>query len=147
MGILRLLIYSTLAVSGLFSCLGVIGQVQQADLHKDDTFWVNLPSCPLRISLSANNRFLTLDNHSDKQVLRYRLGCVVEEQGKYRVLRKMKVERTNLVPVDPANDKISFESLDPHKEFSKMCKKGAGRLAVIEVGFIDGSTWKAPRNQ
>lgn len=130
------LLMAILSMSSI--CLGY-----QPETKAKDEFWLNLPSSPLRITMTPNERFLTLDNYSSKQISGYQLGCVIENHGGIKILSRMKPNKTVLEPADPANQQVHFISLGTYTENLEVCRKRKAKLAVIEVTYSNGDKWEA----
>lgn len=99
---------------------------------------VNLPSSPLVFETNVSRRALDLFNHGSKPIKKYRLGCVVEENGKLKIAHKMAVMKRNLAPNEGLLDMMYV-----YADHKSRCDKHHAKLSVIEVTFSDGSQWKA----
>lgn len=98
------------------------------------------PSLPARIGYMPLGAYCTLENHSAKRIVRYRLGCVVEERSRIKILSKRKEEVSDLPPADSSKSRISFTALSVSRIKNKCVAKGA-KVAVVEVNFADGTAW------
>jgi hypothetical protein len=100
--------------------------------------WLSVPSSPLEIRFSPSKRDLALLNRSSGKIIRYRLGCVVQEASKIRVVRKMPFIDANL-----ESGKVVINAFTVYADDLERCGKKKSGLAVVEVVFLDGSIWKA----
>ena len=121
----------------------------------DPIFWYNVPASPLAIErreipadLKAkygSSWWLGLANRSSQRVIRYDVGCVVEDQGRVKVMSTLfwvAISEGGAAPGhfspgifrhgDPAQDELDAASA---------CK--GSRLAVVQVGLGDGTLWSA----
>lgn len=102
-----------------------------------EEWWINIPSSPLKLGLTENQRFVVLSNLSSSRIIQYRLGCIEEREGGFRVIGRLKATRTDLVTNQTIINPVGLD------EDKKGCDKKRGKIAVIEVEFADGSIWKA----
>jgi len=112
---------------------------QQAAEEPLESLWINLPSTPLRFFPNTDGIGYSLNNYSIGYIVQYRLGCVVEQGGGFKVLTKRDAKEISLRPMTSGEVHgravlpLSGRAFDP-------CKKG--KLTVIEVQFKDGAVWK-----
>ena len=103
-----------------------------------EEFWLTVPSSPLDARFSPSKRDIELLNRSSGKVIRYRLGCVMQETNKARV-----VQRMPFIDVDLEGGKVLINSANRYDDDLVRCGKKKSRLAVVEVLFEDNSVWKA----
>jgi hypothetical protein len=103
-----------------------------------DELWTNIPSCPLKVTFTPSKLFTLLRNRSSGRIVRYRLGCAVDPRDGhgYRVLRKTAWISTNMEP-----GKVGINLSSVYSRIGR-CADSGGHLAVVEVVFQDGATWK-----
>ena len=79
-------------------------------------------------------------NHSNKDVVKFQLACVIEEEGKLRAVTERPKEETDL----PARtkDTFSFQGSVSFHGASKPSSCGEARLLFLQVWFSDESAWK-----
>ena len=99
--------------------------------------WLTVPSSPLEIRLSPSNRDVELVNRSSGKVIRYRLGCVIQEANKARVVRKMPFVDANL-----DSGKVLINASTVYADDLEQCSRKKSRVSVVEVVFLDDSTWR-----
>lgn len=107
---------------------------------RSDLFF-DRPNLPARIGYTPLGAYPTLENHSDKGVIRYRLGCVLEENGQLKIPAKRKEEVTDLPPANISKTSIPFTALSL-REIKKECSAKKAKIAVVDITFADGTTWK-----
>ena len=115
-----------------------MGQNRQSGKQGGEDWWINLPSSPLVFEANVSGRMLNLFNQGSKSIKRYRLGCVVEENGKLKISHKMAVAKTNLAP-----NKGLLNMTYVYADDKSRCERDRAKLSVIEVTFSGGSQWKA----
>ncbi len=115
----------------------LIAQVS-SDLSSPEQLWVTLPSSPLEVRFSPSKRDIALLNRSSDTVARYSIGCVTQRETKTRVVRKMRFIDANL-----ETGRVLINSLTLYANDAAQCRSKKGRLAVVEVVFMDESIWKA----
>lgn len=105
---------------------------------------LNLPTSPLKLTISSNREFYSVNNHSSKHVVGYRLGCVIEDGNKFKIKYKAKPKQVDIAPLDESKNRIIGKAYTIYgdKDFYSCVKKKA-KLTVLEVGFSDGSSWLA----
>jgi hypothetical protein len=99
--------------------------------------WLSIRSSPLEVLFSPSQRDIQLLNRSSEQVVRYRLGCVKKTPAGLKTLHRLSALNTSLEP-----NKVLLNSAAIYSEDLQRCSKKEGKLAVVEVIFIDGSAWK-----
>jgi hypothetical protein len=99
--------------------------------------WLTVPSSPLEIRFSPSNRDVELVNRSSGKVIRFRLGCVIQETNKVRVVRKMPFVDANL-----DSGKVLLNSSTVYADDLEQCSKKKSRVSVVEVVFLDDSIWR-----
>jgi hypothetical protein len=112
--------------------------MRQLELQTASNWWFNLPSSPLTFAISPSKRDLMLVNRSSTLITSYRLGCVIEVEGRTRVVCKMAKVRMELKPGEALMNSITVYSREKER-----CDKKRAKLAVVETQFTDGSSWKA----
>jgi hypothetical protein len=115
-------------------CLG-----QGSSKPVEKPWWFNPSGAPLKLQLPKNKSTLFLVNSSEKEVDKYRLGCVLVKEGAVsQVLTKWAFEKAErLLPAETG--RFYFEGLQNKFNSEKICAKG--KLAVIAVSFKDGSKY------
>ena len=96
---------------------------------------------PARIGYMPLGAYCTLENHSDKRIVRYRLGCAIEENGRVKILNKKKEKAIDLPPADPSKSAFPFTYLSI-RQIKKCCTSKGAKIAIVEVTFADGSSWR-----
>lgn len=122
----------------------ILSQAYQTDEAITKKWVLKQPTAPLLITISANREYYSLDNYSLKHVMNYRLGCVAEENDKIRVRAKARTRTVNIAPIDTANERVYSKvyTIYADEDFYP-CIEMKAKLAVLEVGFSDGSKWSA----
>jgi hypothetical protein len=126
----------------ILTAIPSINQGQQVGEVTSQEWWINVPSSPLEFKLFPNKRFLGLTNRSTGRVVQFRLGCVIQGRDLIRVVRKATVTKTDLAASGAAGQQFYFKDVSSYAEDRKCCAKENAKLAVVEVNFADGSTWK-----
>lgn len=103
-----------------------------------EEIWLTVPASPLETRFSPSKRDIQLLNRSSGKVTRYRLGCVIQEANKARV-----VQRMPFIDADLEGGKVLINSATLYDDELEQCSKKKSRLAVVEVLFLDNSVWKA----
>ena len=129
---------ATVILLALLSPLHTMGQNQQTHQEAASDWWINLQSSPLVFETNVSGRMLNLFNHGSKSIKRYRLGCIVEEEGKLKILHKKAMIKTSLAPNQGLLNSIYVYTHD-----KSSCEREHAKLSIIEVAFSDGSEWKA----
>jgi hypothetical protein len=111
---------------------------------KDD-FILNRATFPARIGYMPLGAYYTLENHSDKRIIHYRLGCVVEESRALKVVYRDKEQIIDLPSADPSTKSVPFVYIGLRQLKGKCLSKGA-KAAIVEITFSDGSVWKINGN-
>lgn len=114
----------------------------QADVVTPQDWWFNVPSSPLEFSLFPNKRFLGLTNRSTGRIVQFALGCVTQDGDKIRAVCRATVTKTDLAASSTSGQQLYFKDVAAYSEDRKCCDKAKAKLAVVEVNFADGSTWK-----
>jgi hypothetical protein len=126
-----------------------------AVVKKQTEWFFNSPASPLAIerrempkNLQANfgrTSWLGLANRSSQRIVRYDVGCVIENQGRVKVLNTLFWVAISEGGTAPGHFSPGiFRHGDPaqdEQDSSRACK--GSRLAVVLVGFGDGSIWTA----
>jgi len=103
-------------------------------------FFIDHPNFPARIGYMPLGAYYTLENHSDKRIIRYRLGCVVEADGKFKVVSRKKAQVTDLAPADASKNSVPFVYISLRR-IKGTCVSKEAKAAIVEVTFSDGSVW------
>lgn len=103
--------------------------------------FLDSPNFPARIGYMPLGAYYTLENHSDKRIVRYRLGCAIEENGWVKISSKKKEEVTDLPPADLSKNNFPFTYLDV-SQIEERCVSKAAKIAVVGITFADGTIWK-----
>jgi hypothetical protein len=121
-------------------------QSQQTDVEARNRGLSNLPSSPIRLSVSNSARYLEVSNHSSGTVIGYQLGCVVDESGKIKVKSRFATVTLKdvLKPADPFDKREWFVATD--LSFRDLCQEKGDKLAVLSVSFADGGEWRLHRD-
>ncbi len=112
---------------------------QQSAGEPLDALWINLPSTPLRFFANPDGNGYSLSNYSIGYIVQFRVGCVLEQDGSFKILSKRAAKEISLRPMTSGEVHgravlaLTGAAFDP-------CKKG--KLTVIEVQFKDGAVWK-----
>ncbi len=83
-----------------------------------------------------------LENHSDKRIVRYQVGCVVDECGRLEILSRKKEGRVDLPPADLLKNTFPFTYVSV-RQVKKECVSKGAKVSVVEVTFTDGTVWQA----
>ena len=105
-------------------------------------WWIDIPSAPLEFYPFPNNRFLGLTNRSKGRVVEFTLGCVTQDEDKVRVVCIATVTETDLAAAGTSGQQMYFKDVSAYAEDRTCCDKANAKLAVVEVTFADGSTWR-----
>jgi hypothetical protein len=103
-----------------------------------DKWWANVTDSPLRLTVSTGERFLYLSNSTSKKIRAYKLGCVLDKEGRWTVLSEFDERAVDLEPHQSLLNGVGVYD----SERSTCGEKGA-KLAVVTVTFSDGTKWKA----
>jgi hypothetical protein len=106
--------------------------------------WVNLPSSPLILEEPEHKRILLLNNVSRGTIVRYALGCVLEDLGKFRVICVEQGKTLNLHPLDLNSKYSEKEIVSISGDLLDSCLRMKARVAIVQVEFEDGAVWQAP---
>lgn len=128
---------NTVLMLAILSPVRTIAQGQQTGEEPPPDWWVNTESSPLVFEIHGSRRILHLFNNGSKTIKSYRLGCVLEERGKLRVLHRMAVVKRDLAP-----NQGLLNSVYVYDEDRSRCDRKRAKLSVVEVVFSDGSRWK-----
>ncbi len=116
-------------------------------------FWFNAPAAPMTIERReipqaqqagfGMKSWLGLANRSSQRVVRYDVGCVVEDQGRVKVMSTLFWVAISEGGAAPGHFSPGiFRHGDPgqdEQDATHACR--GGRLSVVLVGFGDGSIW------
>ena len=98
---------------------------------------LNFASAPLKLVTYPNGYNVT--NTSKATILRYMLGCASEEAGKVKITYVLPAEQVSLAP----GYQRGASTIDnPEESIFQCVTKRKLKLAVVEVYFADGATWK-----
>jgi hypothetical protein len=110
--------------------------MSQSKRSKSNDMCLDIPSSPLKLECSSDSYFLR--NYSTERIVKYRLGCVVQENLKYKVVDKRPYNDANLEP-----NRKKFLLVNSSHGFPEELCKAEAKLAVVEVLFADDGVWKA----
>jgi len=95
---------------------------------------------PYRLETTANGRGFQFCNTSKKRLKYIQLGCVKRKKNELLILSEREIMKWDNAPENEDTEICSFW-IGNHGFFPAVeCKKG--KLALIEVAFEDGTTWK-----
>jgi hypothetical protein len=103
---------------------------------------LNPDGAPLNLRLSSTRLYIRVQNHSDKDIKWYKLGCVIKDEGKVKNRCAFETRHTELKAKDNSKGLIYGHSFGVELSGSEFCKQSSASLAVVEVGFTDKSLWK-----
>jgi hypothetical protein len=130
---------STFGIILLVTMTSLFSPSVQSQQKKFEDLWISIPSSPLEIRFNSSRRYSLLNNRSSGRVVAYRVGCVIGDQAeKLKVVREAEPVATDLQP-----GKVLINSIRVHAGEMERCHEMKTQLAVIQVSFKDGSTWKA----
>jgi hypothetical protein len=135
MGIVMKAKVISLFASALVVC-GFATGISQPQRSQSKEICLNIPSSPLNLDCSSDSYFLR--NYSTETIVKYRLGCVVQKNLKYKVVSKRPYKDADLEP----DRKIFLLFSSSHGFPVELCKSET-KLAVVEVLFADDGVWKA----
>jgi hypothetical protein len=139
---MRIQRFQTFIVVIALVCGGIVAPLRaragQETINQSNDGLMNLPSTPLKLSRSAGS-ILVVKNVSPSQVISFRIGCVLGEGEKIRILSK---REESAVKLDPPNDKgMSRYIFGAFHSPAEYCEPSEAKLAVVEVSFADGAKW------
>ncbi|GEM_PF-5501217 len=135
----HLLLICTLLTFGIPMLL----RAQYLDNAALKTKWLNIPSAPLQFRAHPNGRNYAIANVSDARIVRYRVGCVVQEADGLKILSKRPAQEKDLAPLDRVKNEAASEIvMSSHGNWGKPFCEGEAKLAILEVAFADGGFWK-----
>ena len=133
--------YAAAAVALVLCLIPSPGQTpQRSEKRRPEVF--NPETAPLKVKLSPGRRYTRVENHSEKSVKGYQLGCVVKENAKITVKFAFDVRHVELKPLDLPGGSMYSESYGTEQSGLWQCRQTSTKLAVIEVLFADGTIWK-----
>jgi hypothetical protein len=95
------------------------------------------PSSPLKLVTYRNGYKVT--NVSDKRIVKYTLGCALEEDKKLRIVHVLPPQESSLEP----GMQMGHATIDnPDEAIFECIEKRKSKLAVVEVDFADGAAWR-----
>ena len=95
---------------------------------------------PYQLRVRENGRGIEFCNTSKKRVKHIQLGCVKKKNGELFILSKRDLVKWDVDPITEESEICGFWNTN-HGIFPvDECEKG--KLALIEVGFEDDTTWK-----
>jgi len=121
----------------LVMCCGVYSLSSEAKDGPFRKWWANIPEAPMQVALSANKRFLFLENASSKKISAFKVGCVVRLGDALSNVQPLVMKEFELEP----KKSLIWDMRDPDIALTK-CKQKGSRVAITEVQFVDGSHWK-----
>ena len=104
------------------------------------SYLFKISSVPYKLEATANGRGFQFCNTSKERLKHIQLGCVKSKKNEIFILTEREIEKWDN---DPKSEETEICSLwMGHHGFFPVdeCKKG--KLALIEVAFEDGTTWK-----
>ncbi|HZS45955.1 MAG TPA: hypothetical protein VFC63_12700 [Blastocatellia bacterium] len=131
----KLLTLTVFLICTVLVCQGY----QEANKGKE-SFWLNLPDCPMTIRLSSNKRHMEISNDSSKKIIGYQLAYVVVKGTATSILMKMDPEKADLASRD--NHGAWIYAYDDYGKFKSHCEQNNVKLSVIRVSFADGTIWE-----
>ena len=146
-----------IAITALIVAAAVsVGQVRNAPAHSSGAaWWFNAPSSPLIFGyenrrstrskrIEKRGGWLILRNRSDKVITRFRLGCVVKEQGHITVATWAGDSSGDMRPGEFVPAFLDTSNL-ANEEFGKRLCIAGTKISVTEVYFAEGVAWRAHR--
>ncbi|HYX72575.1 MAG TPA: hypothetical protein VE732_07375 [Nitrososphaera sp.] len=134
---------------------GARAQTQEVEkVSVPETWWFNVPSSPLIFDyepkqnsrskkIDKRGKWLILKNGSNKNITRFILGCVTNNQGKVKVIGNAGFA-SDRKGQKPGEFVEAFLDTDPteNERFGKgLCVMS--KVSVVKVFFKDGSSWSA----
>ena len=101
---------------------------------------INFESSPVVIQPLSDGPGFTIKNSSDKPISQFRFGCVKDAKDGRTVPFAFIPERIALEPKGPG----SSTTFKGWTSTQLACTNRSSKVAVIEVLFLDGSSWAAP---
>jgi hypothetical protein len=107
---------------------------------------------PVRMEVTESGKQIQVVNYSDLEVKQLALGCVTEpHDGKVTVETKIEsleyfdLKRMSLRPAGRKNQLFSLFGFSTEESSVRGCRALGLKIAVVEVVFTDGSSWKIPQ--
>ncbi|GEM_PF-5086372 len=116
--------------------------IAQQSWKENEQLILNLETAPLKVKLSYNQEYIRVENHSDKSVRGYKLGCVIRNDEKVIVKSAFDVRNVELKPVDEQTNSMYSHSFGIEQSGLMQCNQTKTKLAAIEVIFSDDTIWK-----
>jgi hypothetical protein len=114
-----------------------ISQVVVSPATEPQVWWLNVEASPLEVRFSPSRRDVELFNRSSGRVIQYRLGCVRVNGQRVKALHRLAIVGTDL-----GSNKSLINSTTVYMDSAHTCMQDKAKLAIVEVGFGDGSVWK-----
>lgn len=119
----------------IFAGVLTLSVVVAACPTNQDLHWVdNTHGAPLLII--RNQHTVTLQNRTDKSVESYQLGCF--RSDRLSIERRFALVRSEVPPSSP----ILIPNIQTTPDHLMTCQKLRTKLTVLEVTFVDGTTWR-----
>ncbi len=113
----------------------VIRAQASAPVTSDREQWVNLPGSPVLLTKSYKNRLLIAINKSKETLVKLRFGWVSQHNDEISIRLAVKPRET----VVKSGTFVGVVWID---DLEACAAEKNLRLAVVEVNFEDGSSWK-----
>ena len=131
----------------VLNVLSVFSQSQQSENEALERLWLNIPSAPLQFAVAPDAKSIVLKNDSVGTVLRYRIACVNQTNGKIKVVNTHPISSTWLPPADQDRSLTAADRFNLSNGVLKEACDGNLRLMIVEVEFEDGGIWKFKREK
>lgn len=96
---------------------------------------------PVRIGYMPFEAVYTIENYSERRVVGYRLGCVVEKKGRINVRSTNKLQRVSIDAIDLSTPTIPFAYVNLRRT-KAVCSAKRAKPTVVQVNFADGLIWR-----
>jgi len=104
----------------------------------EDGLWIDHPQTPLKVFFGGIEEFT---NTSNKSISEFGLGCVINPNNDFQVIKSFPVEMRGL---NPNQTIFTTESTGTSASMDKLftCFEMKAKLAAISVKFADNSVWE-----
>lgn len=111
----------------------------------NEKIFVTEVKTPVRIGYFPVGAYFTIENHSNKRIVLYRLGCVAVRNEKYNVLKEQRGQAADLPPVNEETSSVRFAFIRIAK-LKRECVAKRSRVGITEVTFQDNTSWRIDRD-
>jgi hypothetical protein len=152
---MKSLIHRTAILPIIFVAISAVVLGQKPNRNDPNAWWVNIADAPVIFDFKPIKNVLLEDmykrrywfglkNRSSKAVTDYSIGCVGRDGRNYKVVKRFYANTITDGGYGP-NSFWHFNPDDPTKDETsgqRLCKDL--KVAIVKVGFMDGSSWSLP---